>query len=231
MTIDQTSEVNFYLDGTNVSGAGQAPSGQPVDFRIGASAGTACGYQYVWNGLIDDVRVYNRVLSSNEVQELYQYELTTPDQGCIPYPATAAATVVDGFVVSATVTDGGCGYTNTPVVTIVGGGGTGATATAVVTNGVVVGITITDAGIGYTSVPTVYVNSPLGVQIGMLQAVIPTFSGLTIGSNYQLQASTDLATWTNEGSVFTANSPALIYPQYFDVTNWNQFFFRLQAAP
>jgi hypothetical protein len=27
-----------------------------------------------FNGLIDDVRIYNRALSANEVQQLYQYE-------------------------------------------------------------------------------------------------------------------------------------------------------------
>jgi hypothetical protein len=72
---------------------------------------------------------------------------------CLPHAATATATLDHGFVVDATITDGGCGYTNAPAVLIRGGGGIGATATAVVSNGVVVGITITDAGIGYTSPP------------------------------------------------------------------------------
>jgi hypothetical protein len=231
LTIDENGNGNFYLNATNVYGFSSAAAGQPADFRIGASAGGGCGYEYVWNGLIEDVRIYNRALAANEVQELYAYESVPQGKTCIPYPATATATVVDGFVVSATVTDGGCGYTNTPLVSIVGGGGTGATATAVVTNGVVVGITITDAGIGYTGAPVVYISSPLGVQIGLIQAVIPTFSGLSVGSNYLLQASTDLTTWANQGSAFTAINTLLTYPQLFDVTNWNQFYFRLQAAP
>ena len=150
---------------------------------------------------------------------------------CAPYSATATATVVDGFVVAATVTDGGCGYTNTPLVSIQGGGGTGATATALVSNGVVVGITITDAGIGYTSTPFVYLSSPLGVQIGIIEAVVPTFTGLSVGSNYQLQVSTDLMTWTNQGSAFTATNPSLTNSQFFSVTNWNELYFRLQGAP
>ena len=229
LAIDENGNGSFYLNGTNVVGFASAPSGQPGDFRIGASAGGGCGYEYVWNGRIDDVRIYNRALTSNEVQQLYAHE--SAPQSCIPYPATAAATIVDGYVVSASVTDGGCGYTNTPVVLIVGGGGSGATATAVVTNGIVVGISITDAGNGYTSTPTVYIYSPLGVQIGILQAVIPIFSSLSVGSNYQLQASTDLNSWTNQGPSFTATNPSMIYPQYFDVTNWNQFYYRLQVAP
>jgi hypothetical protein len=182
---------------------------------------------YSLAGGINNVRMYDRALSAFEVQKLYYYESGT----CSPYRATATATVVNGFVVGATVTDVGCGYTNTPLVLILGGGGTGATATAVVTNGFVVGITITDAGIGYTNTPTVYIYSPFGLQIGLMKAVTPTFSDLLIGSNYQLQVSSDLNNWTNQGSVFTATNPTSIYPQYWNVDNWGQLFFRLQAAP
>jgi hypothetical protein len=196
----------------------------PTSFEIGSANGTR-----FFDGAIDDVRIYDRPLSSIEVEQLYQYESAPPC--ALPYPATATATVANGFLVGATVTDGGCGYTNTPLVQIAGGGGTGATATAVITNGVVIGITITDAGIGYTSTPTIYINSPLGVQIGILQAVIPIFSSLSIGSNYQLQASADLSTWTNEGPAFAATNSTMIYPQYFNVISWTQLYFRLQAAP
>ena len=58
---------------------------------------------------------------------------------------------VSSIVVSA----GGSGYVDTPIVTISGGGGTGAAALATVTNGVVTGITVKNPGTGYTSAPTV----------------------------------------------------------------------------
>ncbi len=74
-------------------------------------------------------------------------------------PATATANLLLGRVAGATVTYGGCGYTNTPLVLIQGGGGTGAAATAVVSSGVVVGITITQHGTGYTSAPAVLIGS------------------------------------------------------------------------
>jgi 4-hydroxybenzoate polyprenyltransferase len=51
--------------------------------------------------------------------------------------ATAIATVINGFVVAITITDGGAGYTEPPTVTLSGGGGSGATATALVSNGAV----------------------------------------------------------------------------------------------
>ena len=232
LTLDQNGNGTFYLNGSNRLGFASAPAGQPADFRIGASAGGGCGYEYVWNGLIDDVRIYNRDLSSNEVQELYAYE-SAPLAPCVPYPATATATVVNGFVVGATVNDGGCGYTNTPVVLFVGGGGTGAMGTAVVSNGVVVGITVSSAGSGYTNTPVIDIYSSLvpTSQIGLIQAVIPTFSGLTSGLTYQLQVSTDLNTWNNAGSSFVATNASMVYPLYFGVTNWNELYFRLQASP
>jgi hypothetical protein len=102
-------------------------------------------YNEWFTGAIDDIRIYDIALSSNEVQELYQYE-----------------------------------------------------------------------------------SAP---QVAILQAVVPSFSNLYIGTNYQLQVSSDLNTWTNSGSAFTATNSTMIYPQYFNVANWNQLFFRIQETP
>jgi len=145
--------------------------------------------------------------------------------------ATATVAVLNGSVAGATTMDGGSGYGSPPAVLIQGGGGTGATATAVVSNGFVVSITITDGGTGYTNPPSIYIYSPLGLQIGLIKAVSPTFSDLLIGTNYQLQVSSDLINWTNQGSVLTATNAISIYPQYWNVADWNQLFFRLQVSP
>jgi hypothetical protein len=157
----------------------------------------------------------------------------TQDEGtiCTPHKATATAQLVNGFVVGVTITDPGCGYTNAPAVLIQGGGGTGATATAVVSNGVVVNIVVTDAGSGYTSAPSIYIYSPLGLQINLKKAVKPTFSDLLMGTNYQLQLSGNLNTWTNHGAAFTATNSSMVYPQYWDVDDWGCLFFRLQSVP
>lgn len=74
--------------------------------------------------------------------------------------ATAVATVVNGFVIAVTVTDGGTGYDSPPAVSINGGGGSGAEALASITNGAVSAITVLNAGQGYTSTPTVCVAAP-----------------------------------------------------------------------
>jgi hypothetical protein len=138
-----------YFNG--VSNALSFPYTIPATLGEGSSSILVGGRQIYGNpsnfflGRVDDVRIYNRVLSSNEVQELYLYESTA--------------------------------------------------------------------------------------QVGILQAVIPTFFNLYSGTNYQLQVSPDLNTWTNSGSVFTATNSTMIYPQYFLVNNWNQLFFRLQTSP
>ena len=68
-------------------------------------------------------------------------------------------------------------------------------------------------------------------QTALAKAVKPTFSNLMVGTNYQLQVSADMSTWTNQGSAFTATNTSMIYPQYWDVDNWGKLFFRLQLAP
>jgi hypothetical protein len=80
LTIDTNGTPNWYINGTNMPGAAgalfNATASQPLGFRIGASGSGGCGglNRYTWNGLIDDVRVYNRVLSAAEAQQLYAYE-------------------------------------------------------------------------------------------------------------------------------------------------------------
>jgi hypothetical protein len=68
LTIASNGTQTFYLNGTNLPALGPAaPAGVTEDFRLGASGGSGCSYEYVWNGLIDDVRIYNRALSNSEV--------------------------------------------------------------------------------------------------------------------------------------------------------------------
>ena len=136
---------NVYLDG-NLDGSGNVGNipVNTLDVYIGlAHPGRGSGFWF--NGIIDDVRIYNRALSTNEVQQLYAYE----------------------------------------------------------------------------SQPTVTLK----------KIVKPSFSNLFLGTNYQLQVSTDLTTWTNNGSPFTPTNTVMDYPQYFDVDNWNSLFFRLQTTP
>jgi hypothetical protein len=125
--------------------------------------------------------------------------VTATNGGGCSYPASATATVVDGFVVSATIISGGCGYANSPFVLIQGGGGTGATATAVVSNGVVVDIEITDAGAGYTNAPSILIGEYPSISIEP--------QSVTVNANYPATFSV------------AAAGPPLSYQWLFNGTN------------
>ena len=56
------------------------------------------------------------------------------------------------------IRDGGTGFTYEPIVTLVGGGGTGATAKAYLGYGKITKIKVTNPGSGYTSAPTVVIS-------------------------------------------------------------------------
>jgi hypothetical protein len=202
-------------NGTNVSPI------VPTSFTIGSQSGIR-----FFNGAIDDVRIYNRALSTNEVQQLYAIELAGY---CSPHAAEATAQVVNGFVVGATITDIGCGYTNTPEVLIEGGSGSGATATAVVQDGVVVGINIVNSGSGYTNPPDIEIASPpfvptLAINVSRVNVV----SHVVLGFNYVIESSTDLVNWTATGPEFTAQSE---YVTNEFIVNQTGQYFRIQQVP
>ena len=111
--------------------------------------------------------------------------------------ATATATVGGQRVVGYTVTDGGSGYTEPPVVTVVGGGGSGATAEAEVTGGVVTYIYPVTTGSGYTSVPQVTISAPVVEPTVLSLQMIPlvTLHGLP-GDTNQIETANSLGAGT-----------------------------------
>jgi hypothetical protein len=96
--------------------------------------------------------------------------------------------------------------------------------------GVLDDVRIYNRALSASEVQQLYVYES-GPQVNLIKAVKPSFSNLTLTTNYQLQVSADLNTWTNQGSAFTATNTSMIYPQYWDVDNWNKLFFRLQVTP
>ena len=91
--------------------------------------------------------------------------------------ATATATITGGSVSAITVVNDGSGYTSTPHISLVGGGGSNATATAVLVGDVITAINITNAGSGYTSPPSVIVDPPIATA-----TATASLSGGTVGS-------------------------------------------------
>jgi hypothetical protein len=74
-----------------------------------------------------------------------------------------------------------------------------------------------------------YLESPTTLRIR--KAVYVDSLNVKAGTNYQVQVSTDLSTWGNYGSVFTATTNYWRSTNYWDADNWGQLFFRLQVAP
>jgi hypothetical protein len=130
------------------------------------------------------------------------------------YDATATATLANDFVVAANITDGGHGYTNTPLVRFIGGGGSGAQAVAVVSNGLVIAVNVLDAGYGYTNAPLVVIEPPFipSPVLSIAPMSFLAFSNLTVGGNYQLQQSVAWY-WSNQPVTFTATNA--LYTQMF----------------
>ena len=124
-----------------------------------------------------------------------------------PYGATASPVLASGFVVGASITDGGYGYTSTPPVRFIGGGGAGAGGFAVVTNGVVASVTVTNAGYGYTSAPLIVIEPPFipNPVLSIAPMSFLTFYNLAVGGNYQLQQFASWY-WVNQPVSFTATN-------------------------
>jgi hypothetical protein len=198
-----STNCNLYIDGIlsgSFSGSFSIPDDTSTITSIGDWGGdVAIGMV----GKIDDFRIYNRALSSNEAAQMYA------SGGLPPSPRTASgiAILAFGFVVNVDVNDGGHGYTNTPLVRLIGGGGSGAGATAVVSNGVVIGFTITSNGSGYTNAPVVVIEPPyiFNPVLGIAPMSFLSFSNLTLGGTYQLQQAV-LWYWTNQPVSFTATN-------------------------
>ena len=79
--------------------------------------------------------------------------------------ATAVPLVINGFVLTATITSGGAGYLAVPAVQFVGGSGSGAIGTAVVSNQIVTAINMSSAGSGYTTPPAVQIDAPTAISL------------------------------------------------------------------
>jgi hypothetical protein len=97
-------------------------------------------------------------------------------------------------------------------------------------NGAINDVRIYNRALSASEVQQLYAYES-GPSIALLKAVKPSFSKLTLGVKYQLQASLDLNTWYDQGLPFSATSTNMVYSQYWDVDDWNQLFFRLQVAP
>jgi hypothetical protein len=172
--------------------------------------------------------VYLQYVVGNVSSNAYQLALEP-----LATQAFANAVLSHGFVVAANLTSGGYGYTSSPPILIVGGGGTNATAiSAISTNGSVTNIMITSAGVGYTSPPAIEIGQPPATAIApdAWPGVGLNATNLLPYENYQLEIATGLnistgwRDWTN--GLFTPTNAASPV-QFIFITNPVSYF-RLQ---
>lgn len=80
--VEDNYDVNLYVNGVFVGSYGDTQSiyeNSSNDFTIGCDVSGVGVYNAFWNGLIDDVRIYNRVLSASEISKLYNSGKVTHD--------------------------------------------------------------------------------------------------------------------------------------------------------
>lgn len=95
--------------------------------------------------------------------------------------ATMSATI-SGTVNNITLTNPGAGYIANPVVTLVGGGGSGASAVASIipNSGGQIAITVTNGGVGYTSAPTVSISGVAGTAAVATSTITNVITDVTV---------------------------------------------------
>jgi hypothetical protein len=123
--------------------------------QVTETIGTTAGSTLTYTKTLTNTPVVNNSITVTDGTNSWSQSVGNPGVG-----ATATANTIVGFVIGATITNGGSGYTSAPAVTITGAG-TGATASATLTDGVVTGITINSAGSGYTGAVTITIAPPV----------------------------------------------------------------------
>jgi N-acetylneuraminic acid mutarotase len=144
VTLDDNGVYSFQFGGTGTSNT-----------LATESIGTTDGSNLTYTKALSNTPVVANSITVTDGTNSWSQAVGNPGE-----TATATANTVSGFVIGATITNGGVGYTTVPAVTITGSG-TGATATAAISNGQVTGITITNAGSGYTGDTTITLAPPL----------------------------------------------------------------------
>jgi hypothetical protein len=216
--------VNGFVVGATIKDGGYGYVENPAVTITGGGGTGAKATATQFNGVVTSITINN---SGSGYTSTPTITIAPP-----PFPprkATSTADIVNGFVVGAKITDGGFGYDTAPTVLLIGGGGSGATATATVVNGTVTAITIINSGSGYTSAPSIQIASPpfapsLAIEVSKVSVRLK----VVLGRKYQLEASTDLKTWTSTGPAFVAQAEELA--QEFDVNQVGRYF-RINQVP
>jgi hypothetical protein len=129
------------------------------------SGSTATAFTSIINGGIRYINITNR---GNGYTSIPRVAISSAPSGGIN--AVGVATMIGGLidcngttslkVQGVELSNAGSGYTTSPSIVFIGGGGSGAAATAIIGNGVVGIITVTNGGSGYINSPSVTFTGP-----------------------------------------------------------------------
>ena len=224
--------------------------GATVTFQVGVTSSIPVGYQWRKNStnLVEggnlsgsrtntltimnisggDAGIYSVIVSNASGSVTSSNAVLTVVSAA---PAIGTAIFSGSFVTGVNIIDGGRGYTNTPLVRFIGGGGSGAGAFVVVSNGVVTSITVTNAGFGYTNAPRVLIDPPFipNPVLAIAPMSFLSFSNLTVGGVYQLQQSFQWY-WTNQSGSFMASN-ALFTQMVAGAVGGGNYRLALNPAP
>lgn len=177
-----------------------------------------------WKGRLDDIRIYNRDLSAEEINIIFKSENQAPsDVNLNPRPARATAVLFGGVIKEIILEDSGYGYTYSPKVVFDSPTGQSAVASAIVNGGVVTGFVMPNRGSGYVQPPIIKIASPpfdpiLSIAVSKVSVTL----NVVLGLKYQLETSTDLQIWEKVGQEFVAKEEEII--QEFDVNTVGKYF-------
>jgi hypothetical protein len=96
--------------------------------------------------------------------------------------------------------------------------------------GVISDVRFYNRALSSTEVQQLYASESQAV-VSLKLAVKPSFSNLFLGTNYQMQVSSDLNSWTNFGSPFAPTNTVMDSSYYFDTDLLGKLFFRLEMVP
>lgn len=133
--------------------------------KLVGTASTATAVATIFNGGVRRVIITNRGRGYTSIPKV---AFSSAPSGGIT--ATGIATMISDIidcngvasnkVQGVLITNSGIGYTVTPNITFIGGGGSGTTATVEIANGIVGVVSVTNGGSGYVLPPTVTISSP-----------------------------------------------------------------------
>jgi len=100
---DTSKKINWYVDGTKVGTSSYANSAIVSDFPVTIGIrGTDTGRAFM--GLIDDMMIYNRPLSTSEIKDIYDSQKPSVVAECTPGETKSCSTGLKGICSSGTQT-------------------------------------------------------------------------------------------------------------------------------